>query len=455
MYNNNNYNKHTFQNKPLKQWDSNDISSWLTSIGMKLYISIFKSENITGKQLRKFTEDDLRTKCKITARPIRKILLKRLKHIQGKWKTEDSDDEEEVVEKKEEDEDNNQDSLLNDLDDDDSHENPIDENKKETIENDGIDDSKRILTAVFIIKSMYQCWKARQIVLSLIENQYIKVYSLQTGRYVYKFIGRDTTFTDTGEMYKVFSPLAPTEPLTRKPINLGSADLSIQFTLDLAAARIQLFARYCHTIRRVRSLVRQRWRRMTDTVSGKEFFYHPPSGCKRWTKPKLLGNERWDPMDMRLWTVQDVQFYFHKLRVDTSIIRAIEQHKVNGSILLLFEGEDLDRLGLPNDELKRIILYDIEHVINRNKPYLFKLNLIRKRDRFRYNYRIVQATIIIQRKIRQFIVKSKFSRLNDILSRRREESLSQNQIWWSHHRFQLVTVFKDPSGEPQKVTIPF
>ena len=84
--------KNSFQNKPLKEWDTRDISQWLASIGMKPYVSTFKNENITGKHLCKFVEEDLRTKCKIAARPIRKILFKRLKHVQGRWKGE-SDDE--------------------------------------------------------------------------------------------------------------------------------------------------------------------------------------------------------------------------------------------------------------------------------------------------------------------------------------------------------------------------
>ena len=85
--------------KPLKDWNPNDIGTWLVSIGMKSLVRSFRK--FSGKDLNDFTEDDLIKKCKVNARPVRKILFKRLQHIQNRYKSEadqNSDDGEMSVE---------------------------------------------------------------------------------------------------------------------------------------------------------------------------------------------------------------------------------------------------------------------------------------------------------------------------------------------------------------------
>lgn len=443
--------KNSFKNKRLKEWDSKDISQWLASIGMKPYVSTFKSENITGRHLRHFNEDDLRTKCKITARPVRKILFKRLKHVQAQWKndlgTGDSDEESEE-EVKELGQDSPTTVLLEEKEPQDS----CDNDKDQSSNNDVLDDSKREMTpqeAAFKIQSMLQCWKAHQIVLRLIRDQYIKIYSLQTGRYVYKFIGRATACTNSDKC-RIFSKLAPSDILDRKPVNLGSTDLSVHFNRELAILRIQLFARYCCTIKVVRGKIRQQWRRIIDPISGKYFFFSPRLGTKSWMKPKLLGRERWDPMEISLWTEKDVQFYFRKLQTGRiGLMKEVERHKIDGPFLLVLEEGDLDRLGIPQVPKKKV-LADVDRV---KKSVHFEPSLFRKRDCLRGHYRILQAAIMIQRNFRRFITESKFSKLMKVLGKRKRDLLPQNKVWWSDFHFEVITVFRESIGERQKITL--
>ncbi len=438
----------SFHNKPLKEWNSKDISHWLASIGMKPYVSTFKNEKITGKHLCKFSEDDLRTKCKITARPIRKILFKRLKHVQGRWKGGSDDEidenEEDCVEKdsrsqkeeetlKEQNDDCNE-KLLSDTD---------------------CDNLKRVLTppeAAFKIQSLFQCWRAHQTVVQLIQSQFIKIYSIDTGRYVYKYVGRQKESIN-GDKHCVLSRLAPSEPLNRKPFNLGSIDLKVHFTKELAICRVQLFARYCFNIKHTRRIARQQWRRIIEPISGKQFFFHPRTGIKSWMKPKVFGRERWDPMDIRLWTLEDVQFYFRKLQLRRfGVLEEVKRHKIDGELLLLLEEGDLSLLGVPDSHMKRV-LNDIKR-IDQNL-LIFDLSLLRRRDRFRGHHQILQAAVIIQRNFRRFNAEYKFSKLMDALARKKKHCLTQDKIWWSEYRFQMITIFLESAGGQQKLTIPF
>ncbi len=449
-----------FQTKRLKEWNSNDISNWLASIGMKAYITTFKNELITGRHLCKFDEDDLRTKCKITARPIRKILFKRLKHVQGRWKQsgDDESDEEKTIPVKKEP------HIPSVEEPAPVEESPVEETEQPEEDSDVlVQDENREMTpeeATFKIQSLYRCWKGHRIVIRMIQEQYRKRYSIETGRYVYVYVGgrmrKSGTTTTTTTTTTVLSPLAPDKPLAMKPIHLGpKIDLPIEFTEELAIMRIQLFARYCYIIKQVRRMVRSQWERVLDPVSGKYFYFHQASGIKIWNKPKLLGVERWDPMDMEQWTVEDVQFHFRKMKMGSKQItvlnEVVHQYQIDGNILLIFNETDLSLLGIPLPQRKRLI-QEIESV-QRNISFDPEIPR-RKRDRFRHNYKILHAAITIQRNFRRYSSETKFVKVLDSLKnskqkyhlqhQRTELSIGDNHfsnLWWSNFPLQTVCVY--------------
>lgn len=467
----------SFQTKPLKEWDTHDISQWLQNIGMKPYISTFTSQRITGMQLSSFNEDDLRIKCKITARPIRKILYKRLKHVQGKWK--DYYDEMnasgmcEVDQKEssEKDDDGHEEEKRQCLSHAVSDEDPLPEDtfNDTTINtstgevlNDTDADAKKMKSpeeAAINIQGMYKCWKAHQLVVRLIREQYIKVYSLQSGHYVYQFIGKakeeESSEITKMDSNRIISKLGSSGPILKKPFHLGSLDLSIKFTTELAIARIQMFARYCCTIKRVRLMVRKVWKQILDPISGRLFYFNYRTGSKCWTKPKLLGREKWDTMDMRLWTEEDVYFYFRKMKLGSlaadHIRKVLQKHEIDGPLLLTFDDEDLDRLGIPS-KFKNRILCDMKSVPN--MMHFCDVSLTRKRERFRNNHKMIQAVIMIQRNFRVHSAKLKLSKWMDVIARYKKGGVAFDKLkWWSNYEFQVISVYDQTSGEREQLII--
>ena len=73
--------------KLLHQWTSHHVSEWRKSIGMERYIPNFLEQKISGEQLCDFTENDLKTICKVEIRPHHGKMWKRLKYVQGRWKS--------------------------------------------------------------------------------------------------------------------------------------------------------------------------------------------------------------------------------------------------------------------------------------------------------------------------------------------------------------------------------
>eukprot|EP00957_Ditylum_brightwellii_P144542 11010539-Ditylum_brightwellii.AAC.1 len=151
----------------------------------------------------------------------------------------------------------------------------------------------------------------------MIHDQYIKVYDLKSGRFMYEytgfFIDSSGPKQDIGLVRREKSIIGPKTLSFVKPVNLYSKDLTPHFTTELAVLRIHLFVRFCLAKERVRTLVRKQYQRILDPVSGQYYYYNCRTGWTSWRKPFLLGNEQWDPSDARLWNIDDVAFYLRRL----------------------------------------------------------------------------------------------------------------------------------------------
>lgn len=434
--------------KPLKTWNSDDISSWLVSIGMKPYVRTFKANKITGRDLCAIlNENDLKTKCKIHARPVRNILYKRLKHIQGRFKSVDGegsdDDTSEVKALPDEDEqkvaveeevppkeitDHVQCQLI---------EPPVEPAIHECQE-----EAKGLSPddASFAIQGLFRCMIARRVLDPLIRAQYRKVYSLETGRFVYKYVGS----INTSSGIRIFSKLLDPTGSTFKLIHLRGDDIRISFTVELATLRIQLFARYCVSIKKARALSRQLWRRIFDPLSGRYFYYLPSlGGVKSWKKPKILGNERWNPMNLTDWTEDDVRLYFRRLGlVKYGLVREVHRFKINGKLLLSLDQHDLFCFHIPENATHRIMNAINNSPVSKNKA---DKDTLRRRNILRTHFHLIASAITIQRYVRGFLYHSKIEAFMRCMKRCKNQKQETIPHWWSDRNLQFMVVVLEGS----------
>ncbi len=456
--------------QPLKRWKVEDVSSWLTSIGMKAYVPTFRKQNITGKHLKYFTENDLITQCKITARPVRKILFKRLKHLQqihsssagpagNDWSDSSEEEEEEEEETQEEvPEEPVEPQVVRDEPEVDTQPDPpmpeMEEEEKPRFTPD---------EASFAIQGLYRCKKAHQRVVQMIREQYIKVYSLATGRFMYKYIGKicqsdNHDGEEEEEPRRCFSKLMKDMyTFHTKPVNLhrGEDLLDVTFTPELATMRIQKFTRYCYALKVTRALIRKNHRRIFDHINGQFFYYNPRTTNKGWCKPKLLGKEPWDPMDMTSWSKDDVRLYFRRRGLRRhAIMGEIERFDIDGPMLLSLDKNDFDRFQVPEKSLKPM-LRDLENMessaqhlhnssddtdcndkkCDSHEQEKFDPEVLERRNRLRSHCEFIRSASLIQKNVRRYLYVKKTEAMHKLVQyyhgleqKRKHEGLEH---WWS------------------------
>ena len=284
------------------------------------------------------------------------------------------------------------------------------------------------------IASAYGCWRARLLVLCLLQEQYHKVWSMGKGQYVYRYIGRPTP-TPIDANRRVKSEHGPRADLYHKPIYLHSHDLPVLLTADLAALRIQLF--FLTSIAKIasRSKIRSILKRVLDPVTGRYFYSNPRTGRKIWKKPALLRGAPWDPADVRFWNVDDVFLHFRRMGLaKLGYTRLVRTFGVDGLLLLAFERQDLLSLGLDRISAKRIMLDLGENCFVRNHVPLE--TDLRRRDIYRRHQKIVSAVVRIQTSFRRKMAFQKavyqgLRKHRRELQEQRKGVMRGDILWWS------------------------
>lgn len=426
--------------KSLRKWRFPEIESWLSTIGMKAYAKHFRT--VTGQDLINFNEHDLQKICK--SKSVTKVLYTRLKHIQRSASREeepecDSSEEEpiqnnasvekvqQIVETVEITE-----CLNESKEQEQTSPSVIEGNKKEPSEEE-IELNKKNVAAV-ILQCFYRQVKAAYLALQCAQEQYIKVYDLESGRFVYVYNGR----FDSYQNKYVVSTLVRTKTLRRKPLNLRHHDLDVTFTTDLAVMRIQLFARYCFTIKRTRAIARRLWKRQSDPVSGRHFYFLPSLNLKQWHKPLIFGKERWNQNDLIEWNYSDVKLFFRRI--------GLKHHEVfvhmydlglDGELLSSLSEIDIIRLNLP-DTCRRRIMSLIQ---SSTKPKDYNIETKRRRNALRQHFKYIDSAVTIQKNVRRFLSMKVQQKWKSIIDHYRgTHALSPTCPWWSQQSKQFMII---------------
>ena len=287
--------------------------------------------------------------------------------------------------------------------------------------------------AAFMIQGIYRCMKAHQGVIGLIQNQYRKVYSLHTGRYMYTHVG----IVNAQSGRRVHSKLVEPVTISYKPINLFSKDLKITFTRDLTTMRIQRFARFCNSIKRARALARQLWLRKFDPISGSYFYWFPRLKVKKWSKPKIIGCERWNPMDITKWNEQDGRHYFRKIGLSRHGVHSkLHELGINGELLL-----SLDMYDVLNLEIPQKIADTILAEIGQDNYFSHSSETLRRREVLRLHCNLIQCAVTIQKSFRRFLYASKLDRCVNLIQRNRHKQITSNDsCWYTGKNIQFMVV---------------
>jgi hypothetical protein len=229
-----------------------------------------------------------------------------------------------------------------------------------------------------------------------------------------------------------------------KPVLLYSQDLVPLWTDDIAAIRIQGMWQTYLAKQWIRSVVRTNYKRILDPLSGEFFYRNKVTKHMMWSLPNLLGGERWNPMDMREWDVQEVTVWLRRLRFRDSkkYVATFEKFQVNGKLLLCMEQEDFETyMGFKNlFEVRRLFL-EIERVMERRvmknfyRHYKPGAEEVTRRDRLRTHDEMERACIKIQGGFRYYLSNRAIQKLKllgrlAVAEKKRREEQQKSAIWW-------------------------
>ncbi|GMH51966.1 hypothetical protein TL16_g01127 [Triparma laevis f. inornata] len=328
--------------------------------------------------------------------------------------------------------------------------------------------------AAFKIQNMYLVKLAHELVVQKIKEQYEKIYDRTSGHFYYYYTGievedeeeeRSTAIVSTNnnsvdsfqnnnnkigfkikERIKSFLAI---HVQWVKPKNLYSNDCKIVSTEDLAALRIQFAFRTMKAKQFMRVLVRAFFKYCYDPITGKHYYRNTVTGHSMWRKPRMLGKENWDPTDVREWPVNEVAYFFRRMGFKKyGYVDQVRKYQVDGKLLLTFEWEDYNYLGMVQSmHIKQTLLQ--LHRREWYKTHVDHPEDIARRDRLRRHHNVDAAARLLQRKYRQRYARARIRQFHEIIRVQKakdaaEKARIEGQDWWPQ-RIKGVYTGLDPT----------
>jgi hypothetical protein len=273
-------------------------------------------------------------------------------------------------------------------------------------------------TAAFKIQGYVRTRQGRMSMQTQIRKEYDKIFSRDHQRFYYFYNGP--------------SKLIP-EMAWKKPKHLWYHDLRPVRTIDISAIIIQ---NAYHTYKGrnfVKKLLKLRWKRKRDPLSGKYFFYNRATQASRWSAPLMLGGDRWDPLDMGLWTAYDVCVWLRRMKYKKYVER-FTRYNVTGRVLATFQDVDFANLKMDTLHQKKIMV-EMMHLPFWKHHHVEEIDII-KRDSLRYHFDLERSASLLQRHYRARYNRQMFRQMQTtarlaVAQEERRKRIAATGKWWN------------------------
>lgn len=150
------------------------------------------------------------------------------------------------------------------------------------------------------MQTLYRLWISRVITIKLLKQYYVKIFDRSNGQFYYGFKGKS----------KIISSASWKRPRYCK-LRAYPKDIMPIYTIDVAAVIIQRKWRACLIRKFLWTLARVSYREQFDPLLGQYTYTRIDTGIIYPYKPKMLGNQPYNPNYIPDWTDDQVNFFIY------------------------------------------------------------------------------------------------------------------------------------------------
>lgn len=202
------------------------------------------------------------------------------------------------------------------------------------------------------VQTLYRLWKARTIAIRKLKEQYVKIFDRTHGRFYYGYKGK--------------SKLLPEASWNRPKycwMRSYPRDILPIFTVDVSAVIIQRKWRACLIRKFLWALARASYVAEFDPLLGKYQYTNCNSGEMSLHKPKMLGNQPWDPNNIPDWTTDQVVVFLRRIGLK-QYANKFRDYYVDGYTFVLLDYEDYENMDILNRVHIRKIQVEIAKIFD-------------------------------------------------------------------------------------------
>lgn len=230
-------------------------------------------------------------------------------------------------------------------------------------------------------------WKARTVTSGLLLQKYHRIFDRMKGRFYYVFSGKSTLISRS-------SWFAPRIFKYR-----GFKDnIHAVYTEDVAAIIIQQKWRTLLMRRFLKALVRINFIERWDPIALKYKYVNIETDESSDKKPLLLGSEAFDVNDVTIWTPEQTALFIRRLGMRKYGYDAIiRKYKIDGQLLLFFQTEDFEDVGIKNRVHIRRIEVELQKIFPDNRRDAISAIFRTKREKMKRFKELEKAATDLQR----------------------------------------------------------
>jgi hypothetical protein len=274
------------------------------------------------------------------------------------------------------------------------------------------------------MQTLHRLWKARTIVIKILKENYVKIFDREHGQFYYGWKGKSKLL-----------PLASWQKPRYCKMRSYPRDIMPIYTIDVAAVVIQRKWRALLIRRFLWALARASYHEQFDPLLGQFTYTRCDSGEVFKYKPKMLGNQPFNPNHIPDWSEYQVNVFMRRIGLG-QYLKNFKSYGVDGYTFVLLDYEDYENMDIFNRVHIRKIQVEIAKIFkmegsgtNLREAHQARREKIRKSKMFGAGAVLIQSIFRGYRARKEIRLVREIDRVQQ-MEKRREQLVIERGSWW-------------------------